>query len=252
MESNFVSGILKQLRKDENSVEIDQVFLATALKYKLPTATNAQKFLVWEYVGKEVLSALNEKQTKSSEAAVATQIDQMSKQIQSLLNENAMLKNARGNTTVGNTTVVTAVPGQAASSASLYVAPEATLPISEPEPRADDLPSIEQLIAKFERGTKPCALERLAITGKLTQASVNKKISGLGLNATKTASLTALSSELVERLTRRGAPAAELSVLKKRIERLAVEWGLPNKVVADTKDYGLLAKMVACAVVMEQ
>ena len=144
------------------------------------------------------------------------------------------------------------MPVSVSLSASVFVAAVPPLPIVEPEQVVDDLPSIDQLVAKFERGAKPCALERLAINSKLTQASAAKKINGLGLNATKTASLTALTSELVDRLTRRGAPAAELSVLKKRIERLAVEWGLPNKVVADTKDYGLLSKMIACAVVMEQ
>ena len=115
----------------------------------------------------------------------------------------------------------------------------------------DPIPTIEVLLAGYERGGRAQVLQRLDITKKLTPTMVQNRIRGLGLSPAKTAQLNAHAEELIGRLTRR-APKTEIEALKRRLEDLCCSWGLRANLLATCSDYSILARLVACAVTMEQ
>ena len=114
-----------------------------------------------------------------------------------------------------------------------------------------DIPPIEFLVAGFERGGRAQVLQRLEFGKKLTTAGVQAKIRGLGLSPAKTAQMQTHAEELVRRLTRR-APKTEIEALKRGLEDLCCQWGLRANLLSTCNDYTILAKLVACAVMMDQ
>ena len=119
-----------------------------------------------------------------------------------------------------------------------------------PRPSEDNIVTVEQLLLGYERGDRNPALERLELV-KVTKAQVESKIRGLGLNPEKTAQMQRLCNELMQRLDR-NLPRVELDAMKVGLERLCCSWGVRVSLLANCKDYSLLAKLLAVAVTMEQ
>ena len=114
----------------------------------------------------------------------------------------------------------------------------------------EGIQTVEQLLLSYERGNKAAALTRLELSS-ITQKQIETRIRGLGLSRDKTAQMEKITQELLRRLER-GTPAAELEAMKIGLERLCCSWGLRASLLANCKNYGLLARLVAVAVTMEQ
>ena len=110
--------------------------------------------------------------------------------------------------------------------------------------------TIDEFMSKFNRGNRPQVLNTLKLRSFNSQ-TVQRKIASMGLSGAKASEMSSLCSELTTRLTKRG-PRLEANALKQRIESLVVEWGLRPSTVSEITDYGLLAKLLALAVVTSQ
>ena len=114
----------------------------------------------------------------------------------------------------------------------------------------EQIATVEQLPLGNERGERAPAPTRLELSN-ITKTQVDNRIKGLGLSPDKTAQMNRMTQELLKRLDRR-TPEAELEAKMIGLERLCCTWGLRPNLLANCKHYGLLARLVAVAVVMEQ
>ena len=107
--------------------------------------------------------------------------------------------------------------------------------------------TLQNDLQHYRRGDNPKHLASLGLR-VITDKALDGKIKGLGLNRRKAEKLHQLTEELVQRLTQ--THKKELPALKQDMNILVREWGLPASTLTKTRNYKVIARLIAYCVML--